>query len=244
MTHFLRRVTATFVRAPIHVWKQIKLVLYRLAHGVSCARVHNLYGCSESTINKYILIIYHILASREGIFHNFIHTPIGDRLQGIIKKIIDITILSNIVVAIISLWLVDLPDGLHLCLQTFTIGRDSIVLSYMVYAMQIRSFGMFMQVNQVELWCRLIWCFYITYRSIMRILAKPIIRLHNVNIQPYLIGDTNMLYMLKIYKLANPAMVDKMSFWFCSEWSQEGHWPNFWIFEESMAYSQKFQHIS
>ena len=74
LTPFLRSVAVTFVRPPMRVRKQIKLVFYTLAHGVSCARMHNLYGCGESTIRKYTIIICRVLASREGIFHRFIHT--------------------------------------------------------------------------------------------------------------------------------------------------------------------------
>ena len=96
LTPFLRPVAITFVRPPIPIRKQIKLVLYRLAHGVSCARMHNLYGCGESIIRKYTLIICRVLVFLEGIFHHFIHTPTGDRLQGIIKKFKDITRLPNI----------------------------------------------------------------------------------------------------------------------------------------------------
>ena len=93
------------MRPPIPIRKQIELVLYKLAHGVSCARMHNLYGCGESTIRKYTIIICHVLASREGIFHHFIHTPTGDRLQGIIEKFRDTTGLPNIAGAI---------DGTHI----------------------------------------------------------------------------------------------------------------------------------
>ena len=67
------------MRPPILVRKQIKLVLYGLAHSVSCARMHILYGGGKFTIRKYTFIMCHVLASREGIFHHFIHTSTGDR---------------------------------------------------------------------------------------------------------------------------------------------------------------------
>jgi hypothetical protein len=61
--------------------KQAKLVFYRLAHGISCVRMYNLYGCGKSTIQKYTVIICCILAcSQDGIFHHFIHTSSGYRL--------------------------------------------------------------------------------------------------------------------------------------------------------------------
>ena len=44
LTPFLRPTTVRFVRPLIPLRKQVKLVLYQLAHGVSCARMHNLYG--------------------------------------------------------------------------------------------------------------------------------------------------------------------------------------------------------
>ena len=52
LTPYLSPTATTFVRPPIPIRKQVKLVLHRLAHGVSCARMHNLYGCGESTIRK------------------------------------------------------------------------------------------------------------------------------------------------------------------------------------------------
>ena len=54
---FLRPSAVRFVRPPILVRKQVKLVLYGLVHGVSCARMHNLYGCGESTTRKYTMIV-------------------------------------------------------------------------------------------------------------------------------------------------------------------------------------------
>jgi hypothetical protein len=49
LTPFLRPTVATFVKPPVPVRKQVKLVLYRLAHDVSCARMHNLYRRVEGS---------------------------------------------------------------------------------------------------------------------------------------------------------------------------------------------------
>ena len=87
LTPFLQPTTARFVRPSIPVRKQVKLVLYQLAHGVSCARMHNLYGCGESTICKYTMIVCKALGTVEhGLFFQFIHTPYGDQLQSIIES--------------------------------------------------------------------------------------------------------------------------------------------------------------
>jgi hypothetical protein len=101
LTPFLRPTAATFVRSPVPVRKQVKLVLYRLSHGVSCARMHNLYRCGESIIRKYTMIVCRALGSGEhGLFFQFIHTFSGDRFQSIIEKFKDITGLPNIAGAI------------------------------------------------------------------------------------------------------------------------------------------------
>ena len=81
LTPFLQPTAARFVRPPILVRKQVKLILYRLAYGVSCARMHNLYGCGESTICKYTMIVYKAVGTtKHGLFFQFIHTPHGNRL--------------------------------------------------------------------------------------------------------------------------------------------------------------------
>ena len=68
--------------------------------------MHNLYGCGESTIRKYTMIVCRALETADdGLFFNFIHTPYSDRLQSIIESLKDITGLSNIVGAI---------DGIHI----------------------------------------------------------------------------------------------------------------------------------
>ena len=110
LTPFLRPTAVTFVRPPIPIRKQMKLVLYRLAHGMSCARMHNLYGCGESTIRKYSMIVCRVLGTGEdSLFFQFIHTPQGDRLQNIIESFRDITDLPNIASTI---------DGSHISLST------------------------------------------------------------------------------------------------------------------------------
>ena len=69
------------------VRKQVKLILYGLAHGVSCVIMHNLYGCGEFTIRKYTMIVCRALGSGDdGLFFQFIHTPSGYRLQNTIEK--------------------------------------------------------------------------------------------------------------------------------------------------------------
>jgi hypothetical protein len=61
LTPFLHPTAAIFVMPPVPKRKQVKLVFYKLAHGVNCARMHNLYRCGESTIQKYTIIICQFL---------------------------------------------------------------------------------------------------------------------------------------------------------------------------------------
>ena len=69
LTPFLHPTAVTFVRLPVPVRKQVNRVLYRLSHDVSCARMDNLYGCRESTIRKYTMIVCRALGSGEdGLF--------------------------------------------------------------------------------------------------------------------------------------------------------------------------------
>ena len=81
LTSFLRPTAVTFVISPVPVRKQVKIVLYRLVHDVSCTRMHNLYRCGESTIRKSTMIVCRALRSGEdGLFFLFIHTLSADRL--------------------------------------------------------------------------------------------------------------------------------------------------------------------
>ena len=220
LTPFLRPVAITFVSPSIPIRKQIKLVLYRLAHDVSCAKMHNLYGCGESTIRKYTLIICRVLASREGMFHHFIHTPTGDRLQGIIEKFRDITRLSNIASAIddTHIPLTCRPTRRFTTMPSDFFNRKkfhSIVLQGVCDADRIFWNVCAGEPGGVHDAGQIVVSSLHAQLSTKRILAEPIIRLRDINIEPYLIGDTaypSRPYMLKNYKPANPAMVDKMRF--------------------------------
>ena len=80
LTLFLRPSAHMFVRPPIPIRKQVSLVVYRLAHGLSCKAMDSLYGCGESTIRKYTLIVCKVLSSEDGLFGRYIHAPTGHRL--------------------------------------------------------------------------------------------------------------------------------------------------------------------
>ena len=87
----------------------MSLVVYRLAHGFSYKAMDNLYGCGESTIRKYTLIVCKVLSCQDGLFATYIHAPRGHRLADTIWKFRDITGLPNVVGAI---------DGTHIPLSS------------------------------------------------------------------------------------------------------------------------------
>ena len=69
----------------------------------------NLYGCRESTIRKYTLIVCRVLSRQDGLFGTYIHPLRRHRLIDTIWKFRDITGLSNVVDAI---------DGTHISLSS------------------------------------------------------------------------------------------------------------------------------
>ena len=85
------------VRPPTPIRKQMSLVVYRLAQGLSCKVIDNLYGCGESTIRKYTLIVCKIYSSADGLFGRYIHAPTRHKLTNIIRKFYVKTGLPNVV---------------------------------------------------------------------------------------------------------------------------------------------------
>ena len=213
LTPYLHPTTVAFVRPLILVRKQVKLVLYRLAHGVSCARMHNLYGCGESTIQKYTMIVYQALGTADdGLFFNFIHTLHSDRLQSIIESFRDIIGLPNIAGAI---------DGTHIPLiyqpsrrytpmpQDFFNKKKfhNIVLqricdsNRMFWNVCVGQPGGVHDASQFAI------SSIATQLSTRQILAKQVIYLSRMDIRPYLIGDMaypSRSYLLRNFKLGNP----------------------------------------
>jgi hypothetical protein len=109
MIPFLEPIVDYAVRAPIPVRKQIKLVLFQLAKGMSHELMNDLYGCGASTIRKYTIIVCGILSTRDrGLFSTYIHAPTGERLHDIMKKFRNVTGLSNVCGSI---------DGTHIPLS-------------------------------------------------------------------------------------------------------------------------------
>jgi hypothetical protein len=69
----------------------------------------SLYGCRESTIRKYTLIVCKVFSSVDGLFGRYIHAPTGHRLTNTIRKFREKTGLPNVVGAI---------DGTHIHLSS------------------------------------------------------------------------------------------------------------------------------
>ena len=80
LTPFLRPTADMFVQPLVPITKQISLVVYWLAQGLSCKAIDDLYGCGQSIIKKYTLIICKVLSSQDGLLRRYIHAPTGHRL--------------------------------------------------------------------------------------------------------------------------------------------------------------------
>ncbi len=79
----IQQITPFITHSPIFVWepfpihKVVKIVLYRLIHGIRSKLMVNLYNLDVSTIQKYINIMCEILLDKDKIYKIYIHLPIG-----------------------------------------------------------------------------------------------------------------------------------------------------------------------
>jgi hypothetical protein len=84
LTPFIYPSPTQFVRTHIPLKKAMKMVLYRLAHGIFLERMNALYDVGASTIRKYIYIVCDVLSNGDKLFSVYVHTPTRDRLFNII----------------------------------------------------------------------------------------------------------------------------------------------------------------
>ena len=198
LTPFLRPTADMFVRSPVPVRKQISLVVYRLAQGLFCKAMDDLYGYGQFTLRKYTLIICKVLSPQDGLFRRYIHTPTGHRLTDTIRKFCDIIGLPNIVGAI---------DGTHIPLSCkpqrgltpmpcnfFNRKKfhsvllqavcDSERFFWNVCARQPRGIHDAVQFAWSGLYAQL---------RRQNILADPILEIGGVEVRPYLLGDSAII---------------------------------------------------
>jgi len=90
LTPFICPYVTQFVRTLIPLKKDMKMVLYWLAHEISFERMNALYGIGDFIIKKHIYIVCDVLSNGEKLFSVYVHTPIGDWLIKIIDQFHDI----------------------------------------------------------------------------------------------------------------------------------------------------------
>jgi hypothetical protein len=66
--------TTQFVRRPIHFKKVMKMVLYRLTHGIFPERMNALYNVGAFTIKKYTYIVCDVLFKGDKLFSLYVHS--------------------------------------------------------------------------------------------------------------------------------------------------------------------------
>jgi hypothetical protein len=78
LTPFIYPFTTQFVRTLIPLKNIVKMVLYRLAHGISSKRMNALYGVGAFIIRKYTYNVCDVLSNGDKFFSVYVHVPIGD----------------------------------------------------------------------------------------------------------------------------------------------------------------------
>ena len=208
LTHFLRPTADMFVRPPIPIRKHVSLVVYRLAQGLSCKAMDSLYGCGESTIRKYTLIVCKVLSSADGLFGRYIHAPTGHRLTDTIRKFREKTNLPNVVGAI---------DGTHIPLSSKPARGLTPMLcdffnNFLFHSVLLQvvcdSEGFFWNICAGEpggVYDAAQFAWLELYAQLRRrdILSEPVLEIGAVEVRPYLLGDSVYLsrpYLLKFFK--------------------------------------------
>jgi len=74
----------------------MKMVLYRLAHGISFERMSALYNVGAIIIRKYTYILCDVLSNNDKFFSIYVHIPVGDPFLNIIEQFHDIIGLQQI----------------------------------------------------------------------------------------------------------------------------------------------------
>ena len=176
--------------------------------------MNDLYGFRASTIRKYTDIVCEVLSSRDQcLFTTYIHTPTGDRLYDIMERFRNSTRLPNICGAI---------DGTHIPLARHP-SSDLTPMASNFYNMKKFHSVVLQRVCDMD---RIFWnvCArepgevhdagqfrwsFLNHELYQRhILSDPTIVVRDVQVKPYLLGDStypSRPYLLKNYKLANPA---------------------------------------
>jgi hypothetical protein len=85
MSPFIYPSATQFVITPILLRKIVKMVLYRLAHGIFFEKMNALYGVGASIIMKYTYIVCDVLFNGDKLFSFYVHTTTKDQLFHIIE---------------------------------------------------------------------------------------------------------------------------------------------------------------
>ena len=208
LSPFLRPNANMFVRPCVPIRKQVSLIVYRLAQGLSCKAIDNLYGCGESTIRIYTLIVCKVFSAQDGLFGRYIHAPIGQRLTDTIRKFREKTGLPNVVGTI---------DGTHILLSSkpqrsltpmscdfFNNKKFHSVLLQVVYDSERFFWNVCVrQPGGVHDAAQFAWSRIYTQLRRRDILSKLVLEIGGIEVRPYLRGDSayhSRPYLLKFFK--------------------------------------------
>ncbi len=78
LTPFICPSTTQFVKTPILLRKDEKMILSRLAHGIFHEKMNALYSVGACTIKKYTYIVCSVLSNGDKLISIYVHTPVED----------------------------------------------------------------------------------------------------------------------------------------------------------------------